>query len=299
MSPEQAKGRAVDKRTDIWAFGAVLFEMLTGTRAFGKGDVTETLARVIEREPDFGALPAGTPEPIRRVLRRSFAKERKQRLPDIAAARLDLDDVMTGSSAEVIVPPAGQPATRRHVIPWALGMLVVGGLIAGLAVWSLTRPIAPLVSQFTFLHPSSNLSTLDVLSPDGRTIVFANSLNGPLPPRVRRLDEREAIPLRGAEGLTPLGFSPDGEWVLVFDYPLLKKIPVAGGLAITIAEDFTRGAAWGPGDIIVSGSEDGTLDRVSGRGRPSAADRACRRRERAILRTEHPPEWPSGPLLHL
>ena len=141
MSPEQAKGRPVNRRTDVWAVGAVLFEMLTGERAFGRGDVTETLARVIEREPDFAALPSSTPEPIRRLLRRCLVKDRKKRLPDIAAGLLDLDDAMAGEAANVMVPAEARPNAWRYVVPTALGGLVLGGLVAGLTVWALSRPL--------------------------------------------------------------------------------------------------------------------------------------------------------------
>ena len=152
MSPEQAKGRQVDKRTDIWAFGAVLFEMLTGKRAFGRGDVTETLARVIEREPDFGALPAGTPDSIRRLVRRCLAKDRKRRLPDIGAARLELDDVMSGASPEAMAGVASQSSMWRLALPVSLGTFALGGLVTGLTLWPATPVVSP-TTRFTVTAP--------------------------------------------------------------------------------------------------------------------------------------------------
>ena len=264
MSPEQAKGRPVDKRTDIWAFGAVLFEMLTGKRAFGRGDVAETLARVIEREPDFDVLPARTPEPIRRLVRRCLAKDRKRRLPDIGAARLELDEAMTGSP-EVTSAATGEPPVWQRTQPLVAGVSVAVGLVVGLSVWSATRPAAPLVSQFTILSPSEDPgSSGDVLSPDGRTLAFsANHLRSEAGATVyiRRLDEREPVPLGGAEGTTPIAFSPDGQSLLVADASMLKRVPLDGGPTIVVADRTNRaegrGADWGPGDIIVAGSRDG------------------------------------------
>ncbi len=129
MSPEQARGRTVDKRSDIWAFSCVLYEMLTGRPAFGGGAVTEVLARVLERDPDWSALPHGLPPGIRRLLRRGLEKERRRRLSDIADARLEIDEALSGRESDA--PAAVQPAAPRRIsIPAAL-ILAFGVAIAG------------------------------------------------------------------------------------------------------------------------------------------------------------------------
>jgi hypothetical protein len=129
MSPEQAKGRTVDKRSDIWAFGCVLYEMLTGRPAFGGGGVTEVLARVLERDPDWSALPHGLPPSIRRLLRRGLEKERRRRLSDIADARLEIDEALSGRESDA---PAVQPAAARRISILAAALILAFGLaIAG------------------------------------------------------------------------------------------------------------------------------------------------------------------------
>ena len=141
MSPEQAKGRTVDKRSDVWAFGCVLYEMLTGARAFAGDDVSDTLAAVLRAEPDWRTLPPETPASIRRLLRRCLEKDRKRRLSDAAGARLEIDDALTVPASDVVTLPATASRAgwlRGAVI--ATAALVVGGAAAGGAVWITTRP---------------------------------------------------------------------------------------------------------------------------------------------------------------
>ena len=183
-------------------------------------------------------------------------------MPDIAAALLDLDDAMTGSPTEVVVQSAGW----RTAVPLALGALLVGGLVAAVVAWSVTRPMAPLVSQFTVSSPSDPGIGVDKISPDGRTIAFASGGGDQDPMYVRRLDEREAVPLRGAEGMFPFAFSPDGKWVLVSDGSVLEKFLLEGGPAISVTDDAFGGADWGPDDLIVSGANDDGLWTVSAAG---------------------------------
>jgi serine/threonine-protein kinase len=261
MSPEQARGKPVDKRADIWAFGCVLYEMLTGERPFGAAEVAKTLARVIEREPDFEALPSGSPETVRRVLRRCLVKERRQRLPDIGAARLDIDELMAASSPELAARPGRERAGWAQVMPWSLAALVIGALAAGAAVWTAIPSASPLVTRFVVPAPSPTAGSADVLSPDGRTIAFAtdSSAEGESRVHLRRMDALETVALPDTDGTAPYAFSPDGEWLLVTDGAALKRVPMAGGSALSIAEapSGVRGADWGPDDSIVWGSPSG------------------------------------------
>jgi eukaryotic-like serine/threonine-protein kinase len=144
MSPEQAKGKPADKRSDVWAFGCVLYEMLTGTRAFGGEDIGDTLAAVLRDEPDWRALPAGTPASIRRLLRRCLEKDGKRRLADAADARLELDEAAAESTAPIPAPIASNPVPRPV---WKRATLVVaavllGALAAGFAVRRFTPTVA-------------------------------------------------------------------------------------------------------------------------------------------------------------
>ena len=128
MSPEQARGKTVDKRTDVWAFGCVLYEMLTGTRAFEGDGISDVLARILEREPDFTALPPTTPPAVRRLLRRSLEKDRKRRLPDIAVARLEIDEAQTLPESGGSTGPALRTAGRQRALPWTMASAFGMGL---------------------------------------------------------------------------------------------------------------------------------------------------------------------------
>ena len=224
MSPEQARGKTVDKRADVWAFGAVLFEMLTGKRAFGGGGVSETLARVIEREPDYGALPPNVPEPIRRLLRRSLAKDRRRRLSDIADTRLEIDEAISEPSAQV-APVSAQSKAWWQALPLALGISAAALIITGLALWGLMRdtslgPRSP--ARFAINLPMSD--QLDrwaggysfALSPDGETLVYVASRDGVQQLYRRALDQLEAVPISGTERahspFSPLTARRSGSW---------------------------------------------------------------------------------------
>ena len=259
MSPEQARGAVADRRADIWAFGVVLYETVTGRRLFEGATVSDTLASVLKTEPDWSALPSDTPSAIRRLLRRSLDKDRKERLQHIGDVRVELREAVTAPLTERVEaePAAPHAVGWRRALPWAAG-IVIGSLITGIVLWNLTRPAAPRMNQFTISSPTDPVLFSDALSPDGRTIAFANDFgDGSDQVYIRRLDELDTVPLRGAEGTTPLGFSPDSDWLLVSYGAVLKRVPLAGGQAITIADDPFRVADWGPGDIIVSGSVDG------------------------------------------
>jgi eukaryotic-like serine/threonine-protein kinase len=229
MSPEQARGQPVDKRADIWAFGCVLYEMLTGQRAFDGQGVSETLARVIEREPDWAKLPAASPPLIRRLLRRCLEKDRTRRLADIADARLDIDDARSDPYTDA---PAESPTSRtRERLAWASALLLVG-LIAAAMVARATRSVSvppettrtlmsvaptdqsvganPLEQRVGGARPSR---TAVALSPDGKTLVFGAIWGGGQQLYTRAMDQLSATPMSGTSGGSSPFFSPDGQSV--------------------------------------------------------------------------------------
>ena len=201
MSPEQAKGRAVDKRSDVWAFGCVLYEMLIGARAFAGDDVSDTLAAVLRGEPDWRALPTATPASIRRLLRRCLEKDRKRRLADAADARLEIEEALTTPMFETsaALAPGLQAGWRRGALI-AAAALAVGGVAAGGAVWTAIRPAPALVTRTvietsgaTALTTNPRTSGALAITPDGSRLVYtaANQLV------VRRLDRFDAEALTG------------------------------------------------------------------------------------------------------
>ena len=207
MSPEQAKGRAVDKRSDIWAFGCVLYEMLTGRRAFPGDDVSDTLAGILRDDPDWNTLPASTPATVRRLLRRCLDKDRRERLPDIGVARLEIKETLTAPLTEAValVPVLRLRLWRRALI-LSLSMLLLGAGLAGVAIWAL-RPTASTgpqsVSRFVITLPvdqqfggGAALRRLVALSPQGTHLVYA--ANNRL--YLRAIDQLNATPIQGTEG---------------------------------------------------------------------------------------------------
>ncbi len=204
MSPEQARGKTVDKRSDVWAFGAVLFEMLSGKRAFAGEDVTDTLAAVVRSEPPWDALPDTVSPTLRVYLRRCLQKDRKQRVPDIAAMRLALEGAFeTGVSQAATSGVVPQPVGWRRAVPVAVAA-VVAGLAVGLAAWGLWPSTAPrTVARFEHVLPESQtfgagagLFQLVAVSPDGRHFVY-NTLAGVY---LRTMGELDTRLIPGTEG---------------------------------------------------------------------------------------------------
>jgi eukaryotic-like serine/threonine-protein kinase len=232
MSPEQARGLAVDRRTDIWSFGCVLFELLSGRRAFDGGSRSDTLAAVLNAAPDFGALPATIPAAVRRLLRRCLAKDPDERLHDVADARLELDDPDQ--------PPAsvttGTPSTARRLA--ILGFFVLGAAAGGLG-WHALRPsqqARPPVVRFVLTAGDSmrfDRRAGLAVSPDGEHVAYATAQGF-----VLRSRSRLATTLLQDVGTfpgTPF-FSPDGEWLAYADSPVLKKMSIRGGAPTLIGE---------------------------------------------------------------
>jgi serine/threonine-protein kinase len=257
MSPEQAKGRAADRRTDIWAFGCVLYEMLTGTRAFPGDDVSDTLAAVLRGEPDWRALPAETRASIRRLLRRCLEKDRKRRLDSIADARLEIEEALTTPSD---TPVVAVTASRKRwpQIAAIAAALVVGGAAAGAAVWIATRPGPSPVTRLS-IQTSGETALVNTannnlaITPDGLQVVYS----GPDRLLVRRLDQLEPTTLTRMGTPTAPFVAPDGGWVGFFDGPLLKKVAITGGPVVTLVQNTFSGsggplgATWGRDGAIV------------------------------------------------
>jgi Tol biopolymer transport system component len=272
MSPEQARGQAVDKRTDIWAFGCVLYELLTGRAAFARATVPETLAAILEREPDWSALPPTTPPSVHRVLERCLAKDVKQRLRDIGDVRSDLDDAS-------LVPrgPGGATAARARNLRAALAAAAVVAIASlAVAVWALTRTAEEArretVRYSIELEPGdqfpveSGLPLSMTISPDGHVVYTARRADG-TQLYLRRSDSFESTPIAGTDGAIGPFFSPDGQWLAFASGGYLRKVPAAGGPPHTIAEapNF-NGASWSTADTIVYSRWMSGLFKVSARG---------------------------------
>ena len=270
MSPEQAKGKKVDKRADIWAFGVVLYEMLTGTKPFPGDDISQTLARVIDREPDWSALPATVSPSLATYLRRCLQKDPRQRVQAIGDVRLAMEGAF-----ETTVAPQGavsRPAGWRESMGMAAAAGLLFSIVTGVAVWRVARPAetARPVARFSLpLPPDVSLTGTGRhvvgLSPDGTRLVY--SANEQL--YLRKMDEVDAAPIRGTEGgaRSPF-FSPDGEWV-GFDAGggQLKKVAVSGGAPVTLCDAQTPlGARWGADDSIVFGQRGIGIMQVSAEG---------------------------------
>ena len=251
MSPEQAKGRPADKRSDVWGFGAVLFEMLSGERPFKGDDVADTLAAVLRAEPAWNALPQSTPPVVRRLLRRCLQKDPKRRIQHMGDVRLELVEVEEGDPRHE--PPAAP--TRRRA--WPLVAAATAGMVAtgGAAYYLRPAPVVRPVTRFTVQIPTTVNPTGRgggvAFSPDGRTLVLG--VGGVSPGLVkRRLDDVTLEPLRGGEGGAWPFYSPKGDWIGFFAGGKLKKVPSAGGAAIDICDvPANARGAWGDDDTIV------------------------------------------------
>jgi eukaryotic-like serine/threonine-protein kinase len=177
MSPEQAKGKKIDRRTDIWAFGCVLYEMLTGQQAFTGETVTDVLAAIVRAEPDWSQLPSSTPAHVRVLLRRCLQKDPKQRLRDIGDARISLEEVLSGSP-ESFTTAGISFSFLRHALPWVLGGLSAGALISGLLVWRFVAPASQSSLHFSAITNFAGVQAQPALSPDGRSVAFVSNRDG-------------------------------------------------------------------------------------------------------------------------
>ncbi|HUE84617.1 MAG TPA: protein kinase, partial [Vicinamibacterales bacterium] len=269
MSPEQARGRPVDERADIWAFGCVLFEMLTGTRAFAGDSVTDVLAAVIEREPAFSLLPATTPEPVRRLLRRCLDKNPDRRLGFIGDARLELEDA-TAPALETVDTP---PRTPRAAGAIVLGLTLFAAAAGAAWYFGQQRAVAPQVSRLVMPLPSGDVPVagyqpVAALAPDGRTVVYRARRGGTTQLFRRDLHALDAAPIPGTEDATGPFFSPDGRWLAFDSDGVLKRVAISGGTPVVIcnAPGGVTGAWLDDDTIVIATNTTRVLQRVPASG---------------------------------
>jgi len=267
MSPEQAKGRAVDRRTDIFAFGAVLYEILTGGPAFDGKDVGGILASVIEREPDWSKLPSTVPFRIRELLRRCLEKDPKKRRRDAGDLRLDIVQAMA-EPAEAL--PQVTAAARPSRLVW-MGLAVAAAIVLGFLYFYRAPETRPLVRLRVDLGPDAlaGLRTTVAISPDGTRIAFPiRGANGDSQLATRLLSQATPTPLPGTENAADPFFSPDGQWIGFSADRKLKKVSVLGGAAVVLCDaPDRRGGAWGEdGNIFAALALRVGLSRISAAG---------------------------------
>ena len=256
MAPEQARGKPVDKRADIWAFGCVLYEMLAGQRAFGGDDVTVTLSRVLEREPDFDALPATVPSRVRQALRVCLRKDPKQRAHDIADIRIALEGAFETFAATTTSAASSVPRGR---LAWA-AFAVAAVLAAALTIPTVRhlREIptpSPPETRAEIVTPFTDDPTSFALSPDGRQIVFAATDDGTPRLWLRSLASTTAQLLAGTEGARLPFWAPNNRSIGFFAAGVLKRLDLGGGAPQTLATvTNSRGATWNANDVIVFSS---------------------------------------------
>ncbi len=274
MSPEQARGKPLDKRTDVFSFGCVLYECLAGRRAFGGQTVSDTLAAILTSEPDRSALPAPLPDRVRILLRRCLEKDPARRLHDLADARIEIEDTFESSE---IPPGAPVPASLGSRLGWSAAGLIVGALVVLLGERAL-RPSRSTVAAAVptrstlILPPGLSLRAAPfqpsmAFSPDGRRLVLSvRDVKGRL--HLRSLDRPQTEPIPGTErGFSPF-FSPDGEWLGFFTGRELKKVALAGGApqVVCAVPPITAGGAWTQDGWIYFGIINAGLQRVRSSG---------------------------------
>ena len=271
MAPEQAKGKNVDKRADIWAFGVVLHEMLTGERLFKGEDMGDTLAAVIMKEPDLSRAP----ERVRKLLEKCLEKDPRKRLRDIGDARMLLAEPM----AQVVAPVSAPSRSRFSALPW-----VVAGIMAAMTGWALRPKPTELRSLIRFdvdlgadvsLPPPDYNGSNVILSPDGTRLVYTASVGGgPIKLFIRKMNEARATELPGTEGASAPFFSPDSQWIGFSTGGLpgnkINKISVEGGAVVPIVDGMGGTAAWDEdGSVVIGGPTRGLMRIPFGGSTPS------------------------------
>jgi len=277
MSPEQARGKAVDKRSDIWAFGCVLYEMLTGRRVFEGEDIAETVGAVIHKEPLWNVLPPRTPTHLRTLLQRCLQKDLKKRLPHIGVARMEIDDTPADGAPPFYVATdlPQQRASSQVRVAWsATAVAVAGAIVLAIMTYRDGNTDDVLVTRTSILPPAgvgwANVppNTGVALSPDGRRLAFLGTDASGTRLWVRPIDAVAAQPLAGTEGVVLAAWSPDSQFLAFVAGGTLRKMDASGGPAITLVGKPTNfGLAWGPqDDILFAPDGRGPLFRVSASG---------------------------------
>jgi len=276
MSPEQARGRGVDRRTDIWSFGCVLYEMLTGQQLFAGETVSDTIARILEREPDWSAIPAAVPEKIRDLMRRCLEKDARKRRRDIGDARIELEEVVAARTSRSRSAASGidigKPAARASspILPWAVAVLALA-----IAAFALMRPrsAAQPVGRLSVTEPDGASLDGDAvdcsLSPDGRALVFvAADSSGNVQLWLRPIGSLDGRPIPGTDNAVKPFWSPDSRWIGFFADGKLKKMRLPGGSAETVCDAPNgRGGTWSArGTIVFVPSGEGPAFAVSAAG---------------------------------
>ena len=276
MSPEQAKGRGADKRSDVWSFGAVLYEMVTGRRAFDGDDVSDTIASVLRSEPDWSIVPADVPPAVVSLMKGCLVKDRRERVSDLSAARFVLKELSASSATSAASVRPRESSWRDHLVPVAIAIALTA-IVVGAGAWMMRpRPRSPDVARFSVIPEGAFTSTVQQLvaiSPDGTRIAY--NANGRL--RVRALGELESRALTDSESiaLNPV-FSPDSTSIVFTTVsengPALKRIPAGGGTVATVASfpgsaNFS-GVSWSREGILLSTTSGGGILRISPDGGP-------------------------------
>jgi serine/threonine-protein kinase len=261
MAPEQARGKTVDKRADIWAFGVVLYEMLTGHRLFGRETISDTLVAVLREEPNWNRVPLKT----KKLLQRCLEKDPKRRLRDIGDAWALLDESM--------VAPATETGWTWKAAGAVLAMVLVAALWATWRAAQSARTLQPLVRLDLDLGPDvsmgSSMGPAAVLSPDGTRLVFVSrAADGTSRLFTRQLDQSTGAPIPGTEGAYTPFFSPDGQWVGFFAQGKLKKARIDRGETVTLCDAYSaRGGSWGDdGNIVAAFDPQTTLSQIPAEG---------------------------------
>jgi hypothetical protein len=264
MSPEQAKGRAVDKRADIWAFGCILFECLTGRRVFEGETVTETLAAILKGEPDWIALPTSTPSIVRLLMRQCLQRDPARRLRDIADARFQIQEGLAVDGAVTTFDQSARKSGLREKAPWALAAVGFALAASVLILWSPWKPP-------TQVHPDQTSLRLNIelpaeapmvpmlasgnqalaFSPDGRFLAYVAWIGEHTQLYIRNMTNAETKPVTGSEGARCPFFSPDGQWLGFTAGNKLNKVSMGGGVPVPLADigSFDNGAVWGKNGI--------------------------------------------------
>ncbi len=262
MSPEQARGKPVDRRTDVWSFGCLLYEMLTGRITFGGDTVSDTIARILAHEPDWQALPEEVPPGVRHVVRRCLQKDAQRRLHDIADARLEIEEALALplSGVPAPAPSAGgsQSVWWRNAMFWI--SIIFGVVGVGFGTWSLTHaPASPrgTLMRFSITLPSNEqLGGLDfpsvTISPTGTHFAYVASRGGASRLFLHRMDNLQDEPIPGTERAFCPFFSPDGQWLGFFADGKLRKVSIAGSVPTTVCEaPIGFGGVWGSDNTII------------------------------------------------